>query len=203
MSVLHETQACVLTAFSVSYLGLKKVYGQLILSGYDASRFTTNPVSFTLAGDVTRDIVVAVQSISYSGSSQLSLLDSPINIFIDSTDPFLWLPPDVCDNFEMAFGLVHDNSTGLYLVNASHRSTLLASNAEVSFQLSDVLDGGDAVTIILPYRAFDLTAEYPIVKNSSYYFPLKRAANESQYTLGRTFLQEAYVDGVMTKSEVY
>jgi len=43
----------------------------------------------------------------------------------------------------------------------------------------------------LPYAAFDLVADYPLVIDSSRYFPLMRAANESQYTLGRTFLQEA------------
>jgi hypothetical protein len=29
------------------------------------------------------------------------------------------------------------------------------------------------------------------VKNTTSYFPLKRAANDTQYTLGRAFLQEA------------
>lgn len=145
-----------------------------------------------MAGDTTRDLVVALQAISYSGSSQTSLLDNPINIFIDSTDPLLWLPSSACEAFESAFGLTLDNVTGLYLVNDTHHFELLSSAAEVSFQLSDVLDGGETVTIVLPYRAFDLKAENPLVKNSSYYFPLKRAANESQYTLGRTFLQEAY-----------
>ncbi|KAG5655355.1 hypothetical protein KAF25_006858, partial [Fusarium avenaceum] len=86
-----------------------------------------------------------------------------------------------------------DDSTGLYLVNESHHDQLLASNAEVSFRLSDVLEGGSTVTITLPYQAFDLKAEYPLVENISYYFPLRRAMNESQYTLGRTFLQEAYL----------
>ncbi|KAF7554940.1 hypothetical protein G7Z17_g2546 [Cylindrodendrum hubeiense] len=172
---------------------LKQVYGQLIFSGYDTSRFTENSVSFSMADDVTRDLVVALQSISYSGSDKSTLLSSPINIFIDSTDPNLWLPDDVCDAFESAFGLTMDNTTGLYLVNDTHHSTLVATDAEVSFQLSDVLEGGDSVTIVLPYDAFALQAEYPLVKNTSYYFPLKRAANETQYTLGRVFLQEAYL----------
>ena len=53
--------------------------------------------------------------------------------------------------------------------------------------------------IVLPYASFDLLASYPRVLNATKYFPLKRAANESQYTLGRTFLQEAYVfDGIET-----
>ncbi|KAI0411860.1 aspartic peptidase domain-containing protein [Xylaria grammica] len=172
---------------------LKQVYGQLILSGYDTSRFVENSASFTMADDVTRDLVVVLQSVSYSGSTSMTLLSEPIDIFIDSTDPNLWLPEDVCDAFERAFGLTLDGTTGLYLVNETYHSTLLNSDAEVTFRLSDVRSGGDAVKIVLPYSAFDLTAEYPLVENTSYYFPLKRAANSTQYTLGRTFLQEAYL----------
>jgi hypothetical protein len=173
--------------------GLKHVYGQLIFSGYDTSRFLQNTVSFTMAGDVTRDLVVSLQSIIYSGSTQRPLLSSSINVFLDSTDPFLWLPAEACRAFESAFGLVLDSATGLYLVNDSHHSSLILANAEVTFRLSDVSDGGDVVNIVLPYRAFDLTAKYPLVETTSYYFPLRQAANESQYTLGRTFFQEAYL----------
>ncbi|KXX75723.1 Chitin elicitor receptor kinase 1 [Madurella mycetomatis] len=146
-----------------------------------------------MADDVTRDLVVALQSISYSGSSSATLLSSPVNIFIDSTDPNIWLPADACDAFERAFGLTLDDETGLYLVNETHRNTLLDSNSEVSFRLSDVRSGGDTVTIVLPFAAFDLTAEHPLVGNTSHYFPLKRANSSTQYTLGRTFLQEAYL----------
>lgn len=170
---------------------LKQVNGQLIFSGYDTSRFRENPVSFTMADDVTRDLAVAVQSISYSGSTSATLLSKSIDVFIDSTDPNLWLPSEVVDEFEKVFGLGLDETTGLYLVNDTHRNTLLDSNAQVSFRLSDVKSGGDTVTIVLPFAAFDLTAKYPLVDNSSSYFPLKRANSSGQYTLGRTFLQEA------------
>ncbi|KAJ5924137.1 hypothetical protein N7466_008324 [Penicillium verhagenii] len=172
---------------------LKEVYGQLVFSGYDTSRFTANSVSFTMADDVTRDLVVYLQSISYSGSSSATLLSEPILIFIDSTDPNLWLPESVCEAFENAFGLSLDSESDLYLVNDTHHTELLNSDAQVTFRLSDVDNGGDAVTITLPYDAFALTAEAPLVDNSSYYFPLKRAANSTQYTLGRAFLQEAYL----------
>lgn len=159
----------------------------------DTSRFTSNSVSFTLAEDITRDIVVAVSSISYSGTTQITLLQDPIYAFIDSTDPSLWLPAEACRLFEQAFGITVDNTTGLYLVNDSLHSDLLATDAEVTFQLSDSLTGGESVAITLPYSAFALQATYPKVENTSYYFPLREAANETQYTLGRAFLQEAYV----------
>ncbi|KAI0483276.1 acid protease [Xylariaceae sp. FL0804] len=172
---------------------LKDVYGQLIFSGYDTSRFTENPVSFTLAQDYTRDIVVSLQSISYSGTTSSTLLSDSIEIFIDSTDPNLWLPDDVVDAFEDAFGLTLDDESGLYLINDTHHSELLSTDAQVTFRLSDVSTGGAAVEITLPYGAFDLQAQVPLVSTTSYYFPLKRAANATQYTLGRTFLQEAYL----------
>ncbi|KAK8034820.1 hypothetical protein PG993_009815 [Apiospora rasikravindrae] len=173
---------------------LKQVYGQLIFSGYDTSRFSENSVSFTMARDLTRDLVVVLQSVSYSGGSTSdTLLSEPIDIFIDSTDPNLWLPKSACDAFEKAFGLTLDDASGLYLVNESHHTQLLDSDAQVTFRLSDVTSGGDTVRIVLPYAAFDLKAEYPMVQNTSYYFPLKLAANATQYTLGRTFLQEAYL----------
>ncbi|KAH8812244.1 aspartic peptidase domain-containing protein [Xylogone sp. PMI_703] len=172
---------------------LKQVYGQLIFSGYDTSRFTENSVSFTMADDITRDLVVSLHSISYNGGNSATLLSNSIDIFIDSTDPNLWLPDDAVDAFETAFGLTLDNTTGLYLVNDTHHNALLDTNAEVTFRLSDVKSGGDTVSITLPYAAFDLTADYPLVANKSNYFPLKRANSSAQYTLGRTFLQEAYL----------
>ena len=147
-----------------------------------------------MADDLTRDLVVILQSVSYSGSSAATLLSDPIQIFIDSTDANLWLPGSACDAFEEAFGLSpppKDDSNGLYLVNETHHNALLDADAEVTFRLSDVAGGGDTVKIVLPYAAFDLKAEYPLVDNTSYYFPLRRAANETQYTLGRVFLQEA------------
>lgn len=144
-----------------------------------------------MAGDITRDLVVYLQSVSYSGSTSATLLSQSIPIFIDSTDPNLWLPGDVCDAFEKAFGLSLDSKTGLYLISQTQNTKLLSSQAQVTFRLSDVSSGGSAVTIVLPYSAFALTARPPLVNGTSYYFPLKRAASPAQYTLGRTFLQEA------------
>ena len=144
-----------------------------------------------MADDLTRDLVVGLQSIGYSGSTSTTLLSDAIDIFIDSTDPNLWLPKEVCDAFEEAFDLELDSDSGLYLVNETHRNNLLDTDAEVTFRLSDDKSGGNTVSITLPYAAFDLKAQNPLVQNESYYFPLKRAENSTQYTLGRVFLQEA------------
>jgi hypothetical protein len=159
----------------------------------DLSRFITNEVYFSLADDISRDLLVAIQSISFTGRSQAVLLSDPIYAFIDSTDPNIWLPAAACAKFEEAFGISLDNATGLYLVNDTQHAALLAEEAEVTLRLGDGLTGGATVAITLPYSAFALTARYPLVETTSYYFPLKQADGELQYTLGRVFLQEAYL----------
>jgi len=99
---------------------------------------------------------------------------------------------EACTLFEQAFGLTWNDTLELYLVNSSQHNTLLAQNANVTFTMGN-LTAGASVNITLPYAAFDLNVSSPIVPNPTNYFPLKRAANSTQYTLGRTFFQEALV----------
>lgn len=180
------------TLFVNNFIGLKDgQYGQLIFGGFDSSRFTPNTATFTLDADIDRDIVVAIQSITYSGTTQDVLLSTPIFSFLESTDPNIWLPEPACQAFERAFGISIDNSTGLYLINSTQYAQLQALNPQVTFTLANSLSGGETVDIVLPFNAFGLPTAYPFTPNDTFYFPLKKAANESQYTLGRTFLQEA------------
>ena len=124
-----------------------------------------------------------------------SLLSQPVFAYIDSTVPHIWLPTDACTAFEKAFGLTLDPTTDLYLLTESQHKNLQARNASVRFTLGNSLSaaGSSSVVVELPYAAFDLQVSYPIVSNATHYFPLRRAVNETQYTLGRTFLQEAYL----------
>lgn len=90
-------------------------------------------------------------------------------------------------------GLTFDNRTERYLVNDTTHTKLLQLNPSITFKLSVNATGGTTLNLNFPYAAFDLQASYPIYSNRTNYFPLRRAFNDSQYTLGRTFLQEAYV----------
>lgn len=128
-----------------------------------------------------------------STKGRIALSNSSISALIDSTLPYFCLPLSVCEAFENAFGIQWDNEVQAYLVNDSLHTAMQAQNATVTFSLDGSVNGDQSVNISLPYAAFDLTASYSLLTNSSRYFPLMRATNESQYTLGRTFLQEAYV----------
>ena len=175
---------------------LDRVYGSLTLGGYDSNRFYPNNVTFDFYSNISRDLSANLQSITTSKGSPSNLLpDGSISIFIDSTVPELWLPESACAAFEDAFGIEYNTNYGRYLITAAQREKLLAQNAEIKFTIGPNVKGGATVDITLPYQAFDLQVQFPIVQNpnTSYYFPLQRAANDTQYTLGRTFLQEAYV----------
>lgn len=175
-------------------LGLKKVDGTLTLGGYDASRFAPNAISFPFASDISRNLVIGLQSIEFSDSNTKSkdLLSEGILTFVDSTVPHIWLPVSACTKFEDAFGIAYDKQTDLYLVNDTLHETLLAQNASVTLVLGNDVKGGNTVSITLPYPSFDLEASYESLNGTTRrYFPLRRAANDTQYTLGRTFLQES------------
>ena len=165
----------------------------LTLGGCDSSRFTPNDVSFGLGTDLGRQLVVGLEKISYSDSDNTdqSLLTDGILTLVDSTVPTIWLPLDACHAFEQAFGIDYDPIHNLYLVNDTVHDKMVKQNASVTFQLANTLGSTTSVNITLPYSSFDLEVDYPIVSKPSKYFPLRRAADDTQYTLGRTFMQEA------------
>ncbi|QIX00455.1 hypothetical protein AMS68_005972 [Peltaster fructicola] len=165
-------------------------FGSLTLGGYDASRFVANNVSFSFGSDFTRDLLLKLTSITYNTVSSTPLLTTSVNVYIDSLVTELWLPTSVCDAFAKAFNLTYNSGANRYLLDDKTHNALLASNPTFSFALSN---GTQSVTIALPYASFDLNLTAPIVGNTTHTFPIRRGQNESQYVLGRTFLQEAYI----------
>jgi hypothetical protein len=172
--------------------GFNKVFGSLVIGGYDTSRFTYSNMTFPFYEDISRDLLVGIQKIT-SDATTTPLLSDGVFAFIDYTIPYIYLPLETCQEFEKTFGLTWNSTRELYLVNSTLHSSLLKTNPNITFTLGTTASGGDTVDIILPYAAFDLNVSWPYVSDTSYYYPLKRATNSTQYTLGRAFLQEAYL----------
>jgi hypothetical protein len=182
------------TAGSMYGLPESKGYGSLILGGHDTSLYTQNDLIFKFNNSTMSNLRLFIASIVVNNNPTAKtptvLSAQAIEASIDSSVPYIYLPVDVCKQFESAFGLVWDEASQLYLVDDNLRSKLLAQNANVTFALGNSTSTTVA-HIVLPYKAFDLYATSPLVQSSSHYFPLKRAANPGQVTLGRAFLQEA------------
>ena len=103
----------------------------------------------------------------------------------------MWLPTAACTAFEKAFGIQYNEIHQYYLVNDTQHAALLKQNASVTFLVGNSDTDGPAVKIVMPYAAFDLQIGPPLLSPTQRYFPLRQANDPSQYTLGRTFLQEA------------
>lgn len=112
---------------------------------------------------------------------------------LDFTLPYLWLPGSVCDHIATVFKLQYDNSTELYLVSDDTHAELMTQDPVFTFAFGESLSVKDTVSIKLPYAAFDLQASWPIYNSTKNYFPIRRASNATQLTLGRAFMQEAYM----------
>ena len=196
-------------------LGLKSVPASLVLGGFDANRFEPHGISFSL--DPGLNPVVALNEIrvtaqplpsssistKWPSNSTILLSSAEADLFtIDSSTPYLWLPETVCLEFERAFGLIYDESVRLYTFgsNAAQHEALMDWNMTFTFTLADTPGSSNSVSLSLPYDAFDLQLSYPYPSLNATqssppknYFPLRKAANSSQYTLGRSFLQETYL----------
>lgn len=197
-------------------IGLKRVPASLTLGGIDANRFVSNDVSFSLTSDYAP--VVAINSISVSSSPpggqslpsnwnsnpQTLLSGSQAGLFtIDTSTPFLWLPDTVCDSFASSLNLTYDDNLQLYLFpddNSSSPNTLTGWNLTFTFGLSNLPGSSNEVELTLPYDAFNLQLSYPFpnldavfTSPPTNYFPLRKAGNSTQYTIGRAFLQETYL----------
>ena len=176
---------------------LKQVLGSLTLGGVDTGRFTPNNLSIPFAPQNNRSLLVGIQSISSvdQNGTTSNLLPGGIMAFVDSTEAQIWLPVEACQAFEKAFGLTYNDTNGYYLVDSALHAQLQAQNASVTFTLGSTASGGETINITLPYNSFDLLLTPPTANltSSTRYFPLRRADNDTQYTLGRTFLQEAYL----------
>ncbi|KAK4542912.1 hypothetical protein LTR36_006101 [Oleoguttula mirabilis] len=177
----------------------------LTLGGYDAYRLSGTDYNFSMNEDNSRPLQVSVQGITAEntpGGISMELLPTATYHFIDSTLPHICLLEDAVQGSVDNFGLTYDNNTDLYLINDTMRNQWLQHKPTVTFVIgasdNPTIAAGstastDEVEIELPYAAFDMQASYPYYQSATNYFPIRKAANDSQYTLGRTFLQEAYL----------
>lgn len=164
--------------------------GSLTLGGFDSTRFIPNNVTTAFGADFSRDLLIELQAITYDTIGSSPLLTRSVDVFIDSMVTHMYLPLDVCHAFERAFNLTWNNTIELYTLDEATHDALVAQSPTFRFTLGN---GSSDVEIVFPYAAFDLNISRPLTNEETRYFPLKQALNSSQYTLGRVFLQEAYM----------
>lgn len=169
----------------------------MVIGGYDQNALQSPSISIPVATNNSRSLVTRMQSLvvanTLTGTLSAAFGLPSLQLAIDTGVSQLWLPKVICDKLEEALGLTFDPSTELYLVNDTIRNKLLDLAPEFTFTLAANATSSETVNIVLPYAAFDLMVSQPFYNTSRHYFPIRRAAGEKLYVLGRTFLQEAYL----------
>lgn len=196
-------------------IGLKSVPASLTLGGYDANRFEPHDVSFDLSPDQAPEVSLneitvtaaplATSNVSTGWQDESITLLGPADAalyIIDSSTPYLWFPESICNQFAKAFNLSYDEDVQLYTFgsDSSPHETLINWNLTFNFIIADLPGSPKTVSLSLPYDAFDLQLSYPFPglnatqsSTPTKYFPLRKADNNTQYTIGRVFLQETYL----------
>ncbi|OAL06033.1 acid protease, partial [Phaeosphaeriaceae sp. SRC1lsM3a] len=172
-----------------------KVFGSLVLGGFDSTRFEPNSLTFPLGADLSLDLQVAIQRISINGTDGSDSSPSLIT-YISTLVPDIWLPKSVCDIFAKAYSLSYNATTDDFFVNSTMHELNLSRQPVARFEIGPDTSG-PSILIRLPYWNFYLAAQ---ATNSGsgkteqmFRFPIRTALNDSQYVLGRAFLQSAYL----------
>jgi hypothetical protein len=197
--------------------------GSLTLGGYDANRLKPHDVTFhvnpndRIPSVNLRGITATVPTLESTPTSNWTSTSQPllsinesVTAVVDTSTPYLWLPAAVCDRFAKYLDLHWNETLGVYVFNRGSQYTDYLAPSPLSFTFSissyDYLDNfaqplalPGVVNITIPAAAFAHLLRYPFADAISFsdssipYFPLKRAAAEGPFILGRAFMQAAYM----------
>ena len=206
---LHIGSACLDQALPLS----------LWLGGYDRQR-VLGPISIQIPNQYSefqidlRDIGIAVEfgGSPFPCSSKDGLLKSgstesnaPLSVFINTQAPFLSLPRSSCDAITQYLPVIFNVSLQLYLwdTKSPNYSKIVTSPSYLRFTFNTSASNNSNVTIKVPFRLLNLTLEPPLVTNPTFYFPCQTPNVDGRYSLGRAFLQAAFLGASWDDSRWY
>lgn len=186
----------------------------LMLGGYDASR---------IVGDVSHQAVLPETDFDVGNEFAINLLDVAISVdhgespfsypskegFLSSGNssissggvqvvmnplaPYLSLPNSTCAAIAKELPFTYNAEFSLYFwdVTDPQYTNIVTSPTYLSF----VFDGSSGnLTIKVPFQLLNLTLQAPLVSKNTSYFPCQPPqGNTGEYSLGRAFLQAAFI----------
>ncbi|RYP01588.1 hypothetical protein DL764_006176 [Monosporascus ibericus] len=179
--------------------------GSLYFGGYDQNRVVGDIITET--DDYTKEITLKDITINVAegaspwefasmggilGQGNDSIGSTGIQVSVDGCSPYLTLPRSTCDALASHLPVDYDEDLGLYIWNTNDRkyAQIVGSPSALQFTF---LSGSNTqnVTISVPFLHLNLTLDAPLVEEPQQYFPCFTGSD--RYTLGRAFLQDAFV----------
>lgn len=206
---LYETQQIPSNSYGLhigsAALGIP---GSAFVGGYDQSRVlgqvTTQAYAiYSLPIDLL-DIGIGVAEggspFNFSSMSGIlaqgnSSIGISLPVLVEPTIPYLYLPSSTCDAIAAQLPVTFQQDYGLYFWNIDdpRYTRIVTSPAYLSFTFR--LNGSNVqnMTINVPFQLLNLTLEEPLAHIPTQYFPCRPLIDGGSYTLGRAFLQAAFV----------
>lgn len=179
--------------------------GSLYFGGYDQNRIIGDILSEE--DDYTKEISlkdIAIRVVDGSSpwdfetqdgllaANNASITTGGIKVSVDGCSPYLTLPRSTCDAIAGHLPVKYNEDLGLYIwqQDEAKYSQIVSSASALDFTF---LGGSNTqrVTISVPFRHLNLTLTQPLVDTDMQYFPCYTGS--TKYTLGRAFLQDAFV----------
>ena len=197
----------------------------LWLGGYDALRLS-GPVATQQVDDQFHleidlyDIGIGVESggSPFPYASRQGILSDgntsitgAIPVLMDPASPYLSLPNSTCASITRDLPVTYQAGYGLYFWNTTDpqylRITKSPSYLSFTFGLNHSTASTDGnITINVAFQLLDLTLDAPLISTPTSYFPCQPPLSGQQYSLGRAFLQAAFIGvnwGRQTSGEWY
>ncbi|ELR02107.1 hypothetical protein GMDG_05267 [Pseudogymnoascus destructans 20631-21] len=183
--------------------------GSLTIGGYDQSRVLSPVSSQPYAIDHLPidllDIGIGVEdgASPFDFSSQACLLASgnssirnSMQVAVDATVPYLYLPQSTCDSITKNLPVTFQPKYGLYFWNTAdpQYKMIVSSPSYLSFTFRLSSSVSQNITIKVPFSLLNLTLTSPIISTPTLYFPcFPGLAPRGIFSLGRSFLQAAFI----------
>ena len=121
-----------------------------------------------------------------------------IPVLVDAASPYLSLPNSTCASITRDLPVTYQAGYGLYFWNTTDpryaRITRSPSYLSFTFRRTRSTASTDGnLTINVPFQLLDLTLDAPLRSTPTSYFPCQPLLSGQQYTLGRAFLQAAFI----------
>ena len=180
----------------------------LWLGGYDMSR-VLGPVSAQpYSANITNnnfliDLLDIGVGVEYGGSpfsyqARQGLLAeknssiTSLSVAMNSAAPYMYLPNSTCAALTRDLPVVYSTKYGLYLWNVTdpQYAKVITAPTYLSFVFRTA---GQNLTIKVPFQLLNLTLDSPMVDSPTPYFPCTTPQDSPFYSLGRAFLQAAFI----------
>ncbi|KAF4632153.1 hypothetical protein G7Y89_g5982 [Cudoniella acicularis] len=185
-----------------------EIPGSLWIGGYDQTRIV-GPVTAQAYGfmslpidllDISIGTAVGNSPFSFPSKSGLlaegnATIGPFLNVEVNVEVQYMYFPKSTCDAIASNLPVSFRADLGLYIWNTSspQYETIISSPAFLgfTFRLNDSVSQN--LTINVPFALLNLTLTSPIVDTPIQYFPCRPVLDFRVYSLGKAFLQAAFV----------